>query len=87
MKEHIRHIEIGFGRLRQHQLKLKLSKVNFLQKETHYLGFIIRESGIMANPDKVHVIRNMFPPKCVRKVRSFIDMCSYYRRFAPIFQL
>ena len=39
----------------------------------------------MADPDKVHVIRNMVPPKCVREVRSFIGMYSYYRRFIPNF--
>ena len=50
-----------------------------------YLGFIISERGIMADPDKVHVIRNMVPPKCVREARSFICMCTYYRRFLPIF--
>ena len=66
MKEHIRCIQIGFGRLRQNQLKLKLSKCKILQKETQYLGFIISESGIMADPDNIHVIRNMVPPKCVR---------------------
>ena len=65
MEEHIKHIQIVFGRLKQHQLKLKLSKCKFLQKETEYLGFIISESGIMADPDKVHGIRNMIPSKCV----------------------
>ena len=85
VKEHVTHIQIVFGRLPQHQLKLKLSKCKFLQKETQYLGFIISESGIMADPDKVHVIRNMVQPKCVREIRSFIGMCSCYRRFIPIF--
>ena len=73
-KEHIRHIQIVFGRLRQHPLILKLSKCKFLQKETKYLGFIISRNGIMADPDKVHIIRIMVPPKCVREVRSFIDV-------------
>ena len=85
MKEHIRHIQIVFGRLRQHQLKSKVSKCTFLQKETQYLGFIISKSGIKADPDKVCVIRNMVPPKCVREIRSFIGMCIYYRRFIPNF--
>ena len=56
VKEHIRYTQIVFGRLRQHQLKLKLSNCKFLQKETQYLGFIISESGNMTDPDKVHVI-------------------------------
>ena len=39
----------------------------------------------MVDPDKVMVMRQMLPPTCVRKVRSFIGMCSYYRRFIPNF--
>ena len=56
-----------------------------MQKETQYLGFIISENGIMVDPDKVKVIRQMLPPTCVREVRSYIGMCSYYRRFIPNF--
>ena len=74
VEECIRHIQIIFGRLRQHQLKLKLSKCKFLQKETQCLGFIISESGIKADPEKAHVISNMVPPKHVREVGSFIGM-------------
>ena len=56
-----------------------------MQKETQYLGFIISEDGIMADPDKFKVMRWMLPPTCVQEVRNFIGMCSYYRRFIPNF--
>ena len=39
----------------------------------------------MADPDKVHIMRNMVLPKCVTEVRSSIGMCSYYGRFIPNF--
>ena len=55
-----------------------------MQKETQYLGFIISEDGIMADPDKVKVMRQMLPPTWTRELRSLIDMCSYYR-FIPNF--
>ena len=37
-EEHKQHIQF-FYFLRQHNLKLKLSKCKFMQKETQYLGF------------------------------------------------
>ena len=85
LEEHIKHIQFVSDRLRQHLLKLKISKCKFMQGETQYLGFIINKQGIMTDPDKVQVIKNMNPPSCVREVRSFIGMYSYYRRFIPNF--
>ena len=35
----------------------------------------------MADPNKVKVMRQMLQPICVREVRRFIGMCSYYRTF------
>ena len=45
------------------------------------LGFIISKHGIMADPDKVKVIRSMATPMTVREVTSFIGICGYYQRF------
>ena len=56
-----------------------------MQKETQYLDFIISEDSIMADPNKLKVMRQMLPPSCIQEVRNFIGMCSYYRRFIPNF--
>ena len=56
-EEYKQHIQNIIDYLRQCNLKLKLSKCKLMQKETHYLGFIIREDGIMVEPDKVKVMR------------------------------
>ena len=45
LKEHLEHLSIIFGKLRQHNLKLKLKKCSFLQLETNYLGFVIDKGG------------------------------------------
>ena len=50
LEDHLEHLSIIFGKLRQHRLKLKLTKYSFLWMETHYLGFVINESGI--KPDQ-----------------------------------
>ena len=83
--QHLHHLQQVFDRLREHGLKLKLKKCSFLRSETTYLGFIISSEGIKPDPQKVEAIKSLPPPTCVREVRSFIGMGSYYRRFIPNF--
>ena len=71
-EEHLKHIEQVFQRLRQHKLKLQLSKCDFAQRETNYLGFVIGKNGLKPDPDKVTAIQNMTEPKTVKQVRAYI---------------
>ena len=84
-EEQKQHIQKNFDHLRQQNLKLNLTNCKFIQKETQYLDFIVSEDSIMADPDKVKVMRKMLPPTCVTEAGSFISMCSYYRSFIPDF--
>ncbi len=85
LEEHLTHIQQVFDRLRSHQLRLKLKKCSFLKAKTNYLGFGYRRRCIRPELGKVDVIKSLPSPTCVREVRSFIGMCSYYRRFIPTF--
>ena len=83
--EHLRHLKTVFARLRKHGLKIELPKCQFMKKETKYLGFVIDESRVHPDIDKVEVIRAMPKPRTVREVRGFIGVIGYYRRFIPAF--
>jgi hypothetical protein len=45
------------------------------------LGHIISKEGIAIYPEKIESIREWSVPKNVTKVRSFMGLVGYYRRF------
>jgi hypothetical protein len=81
IEDHINHIEKVFDRLRDHNIKLKLSKCKFLRKETKYLGYIICKEGIKPDPEKIAAIANLATPTTVREVRAFVGLLGFNRRF------
>ena len=84
-EEHFEHLQQVMNRLREHNLKVKLPKCQFMKDETKYLGFIIDKRGIKLDLDKVLIIRAMPEPRSVREVRRFIRAIGYYKRFIPVF--
>ena len=43
--------------------------------------------GIRVNPAKIEVVVNWKPPRSVTKVRSFLGLEKYYRRFVKEFYI
>jgi hypothetical protein len=64
---------------------LKLSKCNFFKKEIRYLGNVISQDGIKTDPDKTKAIQNWKVPTNEKELRSYLELCSYYRKFLPGF--
>ncbi len=55
------------------------------QTSVEFLGFVVSKDGVKPTNDKVSTIQNWPIPKNLTEVRSFVQFCSYYRRFIKSF--
>ena len=83
--QHLEHLEIVFGRLREAGLKMKRSKCDFFKSEIHYLGHLISPEGISPLPNKLDSIKHMPVPNSAKEIKQFLGLTGYYRKFVPRF--
>ena len=84
-EDHLKHIKIIFKKLKKVELKLKESKCDFFKKEIHYLGHLILVNGIQPLPEKLESICNMPKSRSPKKIKQFLGLTGYYRKFIPRF--
>ena len=59
-----------FATLKQYQMKLNPSKYVFSVVSGKFLGFMVSQRGIEANPKKVQAIIDMASPRTVKEVQK-----------------
>jgi hypothetical protein len=79
--DHEEHLRLVLQKLRDNQLYAKYSKCEFWIGEVPFLGHIISNGGISADPAKVKEIVVWSIPTTVTEIRSFLGLAGYYRRF------
>nr|GEY07583.1 uncharacterized protein [Tanacetum cinerariifolium] len=67
--------------LRDNELYVKLEKCSFTQDKAEFLGHKIKDRGLMMADVKIKAIQDWEPPTKVAKLRSFLGLVNYYRRF------
>ena len=63
---------------------LKL-KCKLFAREVEFLGHVISSEGIKTDPKKTKAVQEWPKPTNIHEVRSFLGLCSYYRRFIHCF--
>ncbi|MCO5593367.1 hypothetical protein L7F22_047379 [Adiantum nelumboides] len=80
-EEHRDHLTAVFNELRKNRLLINAKKSELFLEEIHFLGYIVSKSGVRMDSAKVEAIKSWPDLKTVHDVRSFLGLCSYYRRF------
>jgi len=83
--QHVLDLEVVFDRLKQAGLSLKASKCHFCLPELLYLGHLVSAEGTRPDPAKVKAISELASPKDKSRLRSYLGMCGYYRKFIKSF--
>ena len=84
-EEGIERLEHVLQRFSQANLKLKPTKCNLFQKRIKFLGHVVSKDGTETDPEKIVAVRNWPVPKSAKQVRSFIGLCTYYRKYVKDF--
>ncbi|RDY14220.1 pol, partial [Mucuna pruriens] len=82
-KTHFHTLERVFSILRKNRLRLNPEKCSFGVKAGKFLGFMLTERGIEANPDKCQAIINMRSPQNLKEVQQLMGKVAALSRFIP----
>lgn len=84
-QQHIELLKEIAHRLAAANLSINLKKSQFCVSEIPFLGYLLTSEGLRTNPDKIRPIVEYERPTSVTKLRRFLGMANYYRRFIPDF--
>lgn len=80
-EQHIQHLEESFQMLSQYKMKLNPAKCMFGVASGKFLGFMVHQRGIEANPEKIRALLDMRSPVKIRDVQSLTGRIAALNRF------
>ena len=78
---HIAHLSEAFQILREYNMKLNPAKCAFGVSAGKFLGFIVNNRGIEANPDKIKTVHDMLPSSSIKEVQRLKGRIAALSRF------
>ena len=82
--EHSSRLHAALQRIQSAGVTLNVNKCSFFLKCIKFLGHIVDQQGVSANPDKVSAVTQMAPPQNITEVRRFLGMVNQLAKFSPL---
>ncbi|CAL9000917.1 unnamed protein product, partial [Prunus brigantina] len=78
---HLENLALMFGILKRYRMRLKPTKCAFGVSSGKFLGFMVSQRGIEANPEKIKAIIGMEMPKTQKDIQSLTGRVAALTRF------
>ncbi|CAA0833865.1 Unknown protein, partial [Striga hermonthica] len=79
--DHVNDLNKMFSILRDYSMKLNPKKCTFGVGSGKFLGYIVSQRGIDANPEKIRAIQDLRPPTSIKGVQSLTGKLAALSRF------
>lgn len=83
--DHLLHLTAVFDRLQQAGLTVKLAKCAWAKQTLEHLGQVVGNSQVSVPELKVKSLKEYRQPETKSKLKSFLGLAGYYRKFIPHF--
>jgi len=81
LHDHLIHLDNVLSKLTTAKFFLKRSKCLFAQRRLEYLGHIISQQGIQADPTKIQAMIDWPTPSSIIALCGFLGLTGFYRKF------
>ncbi|XP_055701773.1 uncharacterized protein K02A2.6-like [Phlebotomus papatasi] len=80
-KENLSTVKKVLQRLQEFGFHVRMEKCKFFSPTIKFLGVIVDETGLRADPEKISAIRDMPAPKNLPELRSFLGAIQFWGKF------
>ena len=79
--DHLDHLDRVFHNLTAGGFTINASKCNFCKPEIKFIGHIICDKTVKADPERIEAILRYPVPKNKKQMRKFLGVCNFHQPF------
>jgi hypothetical protein len=79
--DHAHDLKRVLEKFRENKLHVNVEQSEFALSKLEFLGHVFGGDGIRPDSKKIQAIREWKAPRTQKKVRSFLGLANYYRKF------